>query len=102
MAALTGTKVVDTEFSGDYKILVKTIAVPTTASDTLTLVQATDKVTEIVAVIPVFEAGLDAACTLLQVSFSGLVITVKSLKADGATAADDWTAVSVRLIIIGR
>ena len=64
--------------------------------------RATDKITEIVAVIPVFEAGLDAACTLLQVSFSGLVITVKSLKADGATAADDWTAVSIRLIIIGR
>jgi hypothetical protein len=102
MAALTGVKVVDSELSGDYKILVKTIAVPTTASDTLTLVRATDKITEIVAVIPVFEAGLDAACTLLQVSFSGLVITVKSLKADGATAADDWTAVSVRLIIIGR
>jgi len=101
MGAIAGTKVVDTEMAGDWKILVKTV-VPAAASDTLTLVRATDKVTEIAAVIPVFEAGLDAANTILQVSFSGLVITIKQVKADGATAANDWTGVSIRLIIIAR
>lgn len=102
MAALTGVKVLDTEFAGDYKVLVKTVGVPTTASDTLTLVQATDKVTEIVGVWASIESGLDADCTIVQASFSGLVITLKTLKADGATAADDWTGVSIRLLIIGR
>ena len=101
MGALEATKVIDSELSGDWKILVKTVT-PAAASDTLTLVRATDKVTEIAAVIPVLEAGLDAALTLLQVSFSGLVITIKQLKADGSTAADDWTAASIRLIIIAR
>ena len=101
MGILTGTKVIDSELAGDWKILVKTV-VPAAASDTLTLVRATDKVTEIAAVIPILEAGLDAALTLLQVSFSGLVITIKQLKADGATAADDWTAASIRLVIIAR
>jgi hypothetical protein len=101
MGALTGVKVIDTEFSGDWKILVKTVT-PAAASDSLTLVQATDKVTEIAAVIPVLEAGLDAALTLLQVSFSGLVITIKQLKADGASAADNWTDAAIRLIIIAR
>ena len=101
MGALTATKVIDTEFSGDYKVLVKTVT-PAAASDTVTLVQATDKVTEIVAVIATIESGLDAALTIVQASFSGLVITLKQLKADGATAADDWTGASIRLVIIAR
>ena len=100
-AALTGTKVIDTEFAGDWKVLVKTVT-PEAASDTLTLVQATDKVTEIAAVIAVIESGLDANFTIVQASFSGLVITLKGLKADGATPADDWTGASVRLIIVAR
>jgi hypothetical protein len=101
MAALTEAKVIDTELAGDWKILVKTVT-PGAASDTLTLVRATDKVTEIAAVIPIFEAGLDASNTLLKVSFSGLVITIVQLKADGATPADDWTGTSIRLVIIAR
>jgi hypothetical protein len=101
MGAIDATKVIDTEFSGDYKVLVKTCT-PAAASDNVTLVRATDKITEIVGVFAVIESGLDANCTIVQASFSGLVITVKTLKADGATAADDWTGVSIRLLIIGR
>ena len=101
MGAIAGTKVIDSELAGDWKILVKTV-VPAAASDTLTLVRATDKVTEIAAVIATLEGGLDANLTLLQVSFTGLVITIKQLKADGATAADNWTDAVIRLVIIAR
>lgn len=101
MGALTPTKVVATEMSGDYKWFVYTVT-PAAASDTVTLVQATHGLSEIVGAFAHIEAGLDANLTLLQTSFSGLVITIKQLKADGATNADDWTAASIRLYVLGR
>lgn len=101
MAALTATKVTDTEFSGDYKVLVKTVTLES-ASDTLTLVRADDKITEIVAVIPVLEGGQDAALLGgITASFSGLVITLASQQENG-TASTNWDSAVVRLIIIGR
>ncbi len=99
-AALTGTKVVDSEFSGDYKILIRTV-VPASASDTLTLVRATDKISEIVGVFPHLEAGYDAALAGIFATFSGLVITLTTTAAAG-TAATDWAGASARLLIIGR
>lgn len=101
MGALDATKVVNTEFSGDYKLLIRTVT-PAAASDTVTFVRATDGITEIVGAWACIESGLDAALTILQVSFSGLVVTIKQLKADGSTAADDWTAASIRLYVVGR
>lgn len=99
-AALTGTKVIDSEFSGDYKILIRTV-VPGSASDTLTLVRATDKITEIVGVFPHLETGQDAALAGIFATFSGLVITLTTTAAAG-TAATDWTGATARLLIIGR
>ena len=98
MAALTATKVIDSEFAGDYKLLIKTVT-PTTLSDTLTLVRATDKVTEIAGVVGQIETGLTTTFADLQISFSGLVITIASFKADGTTATT-WG--QIRLFIIGR
>lgn len=100
-AALTATKVIDTEFGGDWKILIKTVTLES-ASDTLTLVRATDKVTEIGAVIPVLQGGQDAALLGgITASFSGLVITLAS-QAEGGTASTNWDNAVVRLIIIAR
>lgn len=101
MAAATATKVINTEFSGDYKLLVRTFT-PATASDVVTFVQATDGISEIKAAFAHITAGLDAALTILQVSYSGLAVTVKQLKADGATAADNWDSASIELWVIGR
>ena len=110
MAALTPTNAtsdaaargVSSEFGGALKMQILTIDTISTASDTVTLVQATDKIRTIRAVMAQITAGLDANCTIIQPSFSGLVITLKTLKADGATAADDWTGVVVRLIVWGE
>lgn len=100
MAAITGTLVKGTEFSGDYKIL-KITCVPTSASDTVTLTAATHGITEILAVIPSLTAGYDAALAGIFATFSGLVITVVTTAAAG-TAATDWTGAAADLVVIGR
>jgi hypothetical protein len=105
MAALTPTNVIgsrgkSTEFGGDYKLQVLTV-VPTSASDTVTLVRATDKITEILGVFPTIVTGQDAALTGVHATFSGLVITLTTVGQDGA-AATDWTSAVIRLLVIGR
>lgn len=100
MAAITGTLVKGTEFSGDYKIL-KITCVPGSASDTVTLTQATHGINEILAVIPSITTGQDAALAGIFTTFSGLVITVVTTAAAG-TAATDWTGATADLIVIGR
>lgn len=101
MGAITGTLVKRTEMSGDYKILVLT-ATPAAASDTITLTAAAHGVSEIVFADAHLTAGLDANLTLLQVSYSGLVITIKMLKADGATSADDWTGAALEVLVVAK
>ncbi len=100
MAAITGTLVKGTEFSGDYKVL-KITATPTSASDTVTLTQATHGINEILYVGPTITAGYDAALLTAHATFSGLVITVVTRGADGL-AATDWTGASLDLLVIGR
>lgn len=97
-AALTQTKVIDTEFSGDYKLLIKTVTLGT-ASDVLTLVRATDKVTEIAGVFSVIKTGAGANFQSLQISYSGLVITIVSLNGAGNNATS-WG--DVDLFIVAR
>lgn len=101
MGAITGTVVKRTEFSGDYKLLVLTSTIAS-ASDTITLTAAAHGVSEIVYAHAHLTGGLDAACTILQTSYSGLVITVASLKADGATAADEFTGTTIEVLVIGK
>jgi hypothetical protein len=101
MGALSPTIVKRTEFSGDYKILILT-ATPAAASDTITLTAATHGLSEIVYAHAHLTAGLDANLTILQTSYSGLVITVKQLKADGSTSADNWDSAALEILVIGK
>lgn len=105
MAALTPTNVIgargqSTEFGGDYKLQVLTV-VPTSASDTVTLVRATDKIGTILGVFATIVSGQDSLLLAVGVSFSGLVITVNTYNPEG-TAATDWTGVVIRLLVIGK
>ena len=105
MAALTPTNVIgsrglSTEFSGDFKMQVLTV-VPTTASDTITLVRATDKITEILGIFAQVITGQDANLMTVHPTFSGLVITLTQIGADGL-AATDWTGAVIRVFVIGR
>jgi hypothetical protein len=100
MGAITGTLATKTEFSGDYK-LVKITCVPASASDTVTLTKATHGIDEILEVIPLLTAGNDANLMGIFASFSGLVITVTTVGADGA-AATNWDNIAVTLLVIGR
>lgn len=101
MAAITGTLAKTTEFAGDYK-LVSVTATVGSASDTITLTAATHGISEITAIVgAVITGGLDAAFTNIQVSYSGLVLTVVSVEQDG-TAATDFTGKSIAITVIGK
>lgn len=100
MGAITGTKALATEFAGDYKV-VKITCVPASASDTVTLTEATHGISEIAFVIPKLTAGMDAALAGIFATYSGLVITVTTTAAAG-TAATDWTSATAELLVIGR
>jgi hypothetical protein len=100
MAAITnpGTKV--TEFAGTYKLLAFNDLAITTSSDALTLSLADNGISSISSAIVGVSAGLDAAFSYFQVSFSGLVITVASFNKAGVVATD-FTGTKVNLIVIG-
>ena len=100
MAAITGTLGGKTEFAGDYKVL-KITCVPGSASDTITLTEATHGINEILFVIPKLTAGQDAAMMVANATYSGLVITLTTVGADGL-AATDWTGATAELLVIGR
>jgi len=99
MAAITGTKVVGTEFAGERKLLTLT-CIPTTATDTVTLTLATHGISVIEDVIAILAEGQDAALSSAHATFSGLVITVKTETSAGG-AATDWTGAVVRLWVLG-
>lgn len=98
MAALTPTKVTKTELSGDQKIYIATV-VPTSASDTVTFVAATHKFRKIYGVFGQIQAGMDDLFLALQISFSGLVVTIVSKGQDGQNATD-WTGAVIRLLMV--
>lgn len=98
MAALTATDVKQTEFGGDIKVRVFTVA-PSTSTDTVDLSSYFDT---LYAVIPVTESGSDAALNAgVQASFSGTTVTLETFEQDG-TPATNWTSASIRLIVIGE
>lgn len=99
MGAITGTKVALTEFAGQQRLLLITASIGA-ASDTITLTEATHGVAEIVGIIgAVITGGMDADFSEIQVSFSGLVITVVSKQPDGA-AADEFTGTTIALTLL--
>lgn len=99
MAAVTGTKQLITEFSGEKKFVVITATIGS-ASDTVTVNEADHGITSVDYVFPFIMAGFDAAFTHVEASASGAVITVTSEEADG-TAATDFTGTTVKLLVIG-
>jgi len=97
MGAITGTNQVLTEFGGDYRIHV-IYATVASASDTITLTSAAHNISTIQAIIGGgIRSGMGANFATLQITFSGLVITVASFNAAGA-AATTFGAVTVTLI----
>ena|SRR3990167_8690037 len=101
MGAITGTKVYAGEYAGEVKILLVTATVAAD-SDTITLTAAAHGgVTSIVGILgSVITGGIDAAFEFIQVSYSGLVITVASFGEDGLVATDfTGTTVAISLLI---
>ena len=98
MGAITGTKTVLTEFAGKYKILHLTATLAAT-SDSITLTEATHGITVITGIVGAnIKTGMGANFQTLQVSYSGLVITVVSKNAAGAAAT---TFGNIELSVIG-
>jgi len=100
MAAITGTLTGNTVFGGNYKIVTVTAPVGS-ASDTITLTAAAHGgATAIVGLLgATITGGLDAAFSYLQVSYSGLVITVTSFEQDG-TPSTEWTGTTVEIAVL--
>ena len=98
MAALSKTKVKFTELGGDIKFYICTF-VPGSASDTITFVAATDKFRTIYGAFPHLEAGVDANLMAIYATFSGLVVTITTVGADGL-AATDWTNATARMLLV--
>ena len=100
MGAITGYLTKATEFAG-YKKLVTLTALVASASDTITLTEATHGISSIDAVIGcVIKSGLDDAFTAVQASASGLVITVVSKEQDGSDSTA-WGDTVVQLTVLG-
>jgi len=99
--AATGTLVVGTELAGTYKLLSITGQLAA-ASDTITLTEATHGITTIDGVVGSLQGGLTANLSFMQVSHSGLVITIVTKKADGTTSASAFTSAIVNLLVLGH
>jgi len=97
MAAITATKALSTEFSGEMKTKLFTSTLES-ASDDLDLSTFFDTIYGAFAVL---EAGQDAALLGgLVTSFSGTTVTVVSQEQDG-TASTNWTGATIRLYVYG-
>jgi len=100
MGAITGTKIFGSELAGQYKIVTVTATVAAT-SDTITLTEATHGIKAITAILGVvLTGGVDADFSTVQVSFSGLVLTVVTKQADGA-ASDEFTGTTISITVVG-
>lgn len=103
MGALTPTNVIgargrSTEFGGAYKLQVLTVTLGS-ASDTVTLVRATDKIGTILGVFAQIVSGTTTNFQTVEASFSGLVITLASYGSGGSASITAWGP--VRLLVIG-
>lgn len=100
MGAITGTLAGNTEFAGAHKIITVTATIAA-ASDTITLTAANhgglDSIVGIVGAT--ITGGMDADFQSIQVSYSGLVITVVSKNGAG-NAATDFTGTTVEIALL--
>jgi len=101
MGAISGTLVHGTEFSGNTKLVVISCTIAS-ASDQITLTQATHGISKILAIISALPtAGVDNDFQTIVPTFSGLVITLTSKQADG-NAADEFTGTTANITLIGE
>lgn len=101
MAAITGTLASSMIGRGAKTKLIVVTATVGSASDTITLTAATHGLRAITGIVgATITGGMDAEFTMLQVSYSGLVITVASFEQDG-TPATDWTGTTVSIAVLG-
>ena len=98
MAALTPTLVASIDQGGGtYQRKFFTVT-PEADGDTIDL---SSYFSSIISAIAYLTAGLDANLTHLIPSVSGTTVTIAQKKADGATAASDWTSASITLEVTG-
>ena len=100
MAALTDTIVKTTEFSGDYKIQILTATIGS-EDDTIVLTESANGLSSIVFADAHLTAGVDAACCLIQTSWSSLTIQIETFEQDG-TVATDFTGTTIEVLVIGK
>lgn len=97
MGAITPTKTLNTEFSGNAKIGIFTATLGS-ASDTVALADYFDT---IYFAVPVLSGGADAALLAgLQTSFSGTTVTIVSQEQDG-TPSTNWTGATLTMLVVG-
>ena len=98
MGALATTDMVTTELGGDYKLLVGEVTVAS-SSDTVTVTDAGNHISEIHAVFAQIKTGKATSFTTVAATYSGLAITLSSIGADGLVAS---TFGDVALLIFGK
>ena len=100
MGAIIGTLSANTEFAGGQKIITVTAPIAA-ASDTITLTAASHGgVTAIKGIAgATITGGLGATFSMIQVSYSGLVVTVASFEEDG-TVATGFVGTTVEIALI--
>jgi hypothetical protein len=95
----TNTKLHMSELAGHWKLAAFQVTAITTATETITLTLAADNIREIGAVLAcTVVEGQDANLMTAHVTFSGLVLTLKTLGADGG-AATNWDGAKVNVLL---
>lgn len=101
MAAITNPKTKVTEFAGDYKLLPLDGLSLTSASEALTLSYTDNHISEITTVVGSISSGLSTTFSYIEVSYSGLIVTIESFEQDG-TDATGWGSAKVNLLVVGK
>lgn len=99
MAAITATKVLNTELGGDYRIVIIT-ATPTTADDIITMSNSVYKATVIGAILGITLTTGTAATQLSvhgAVAANGSTLTLTNLNAAGA-AGTTWASENIAVL----
>jgi len=98
MGALGITDLKTTTMGGEYKMITGEVTVAT-ASDTVTVTDAANHISEIHAVIAQMKTGQATSFTTVAATYSELAITLTSIGADGLAAS---TFGDVALLIVGK
>ena len=101
MGAINAVKILNTELSGDYRIVIMS-ATPTTADDVMTMGQAAYGYTSVGAVLGAnLKTGSASTLQFVQptVATDGSTVTIVTLGEDGG-AATTWAAIN--LVVLAK